>query len=108
MIDSDGTLLISPEKLKGGTLLTYQIANELDKPILVVCPENNNHKKIVIQINNWLKNNTISVLNIAGPRKSEWDAGYSLSFKIISLLIEGIQKSNGRQNNNPTSLNIKK
>ena len=103
IIDSDGTLIISPKKLRGGTLLTYQIAGELNKPVLIISPKNRSYKNIIADINYWLQNQTISILNVAGPRKSEWDAGYALSFKIISLLIDEFHKSNLHQNNNPIS-----
>jgi len=41
VIDSDGTLIIFPGTLSGGTLLTRQIANELSKPLYLYKKESN-------------------------------------------------------------------
>ena len=36
IIDSDGTLIVYSEQLSGGTLLTQQYANELDRPLFLL------------------------------------------------------------------------
>jgi predicted Rossmann fold nucleotide-binding protein DprA/Smf involved in DNA uptake len=82
VIDSDGTLILSSGKMTGGTLLTKQIANEFKKPVLIIAPATNTQNII-----KWLIKNDIKILNVAGPRQSEWKEGYSASFKIISNLI---------------------
>jgi predicted Rossmann fold nucleotide-binding protein DprA/Smf involved in DNA uptake len=88
VMDSDGTLIIAQEKLSGGTLLTWQTATELKKPVLISSPIN--HKKRdaeTTKIRHWIKANNISVLNVAGPRKSEWKEGYDFAFQLVSALI---------------------
>ncbi|MDX1284537.1 MAG: putative molybdenum carrier protein [Draconibacterium sp.] len=83
---SDGTLIISSEKLTGGTLLTKKIAEELNKPLLIIS-DSNSLQQILI----WLQENKVNTLNIAGPRQSEWNMAYGLSYKITSDIIKDIK-----------------
>ena len=66
--DSDGTVLfsISPE-LSGGTLLTYEWAEKINKPSLLL------YKDVVepgCELRRFLSHYRIKDLNVAGPRKS--------------------------------------
>lgn len=88
VMNSDGTLIIAPEKLSGGTLLTLKIATELKKPVLVFVPEKQGKSKTEIEkIRLWINANNIRILNVAGPRKSEWKEGYDIALKMVSELI---------------------
>lgn len=88
VLDSDGTLIIAKNQLLGGTLLTLNIANELKKPVLVISPENQRILNTeIITIQHWLIENNILILNVAGPRKCEWNTGYDLAYTLISELI---------------------
>lgn len=92
--DSDGTLIISPGKLTGGTLLTFQFAQESNKPTLIISTVNSGFDEIISTVIHWLKENKIKTLNVAGPRESEWKQGFHTSFQIISSLILKINQSN--------------
>lgn len=88
VMNSDGTLIIAPEKLSGGTLLTLNTTKKLKKPVLVIIPKNQGNCDTEIKkIQRWINENSISVLNIAGPRKSEWKEGYDIALKMVSELI---------------------
>ncbi len=89
--DADGTLIISRTPLSGGTLLTRRFAEELERPYLIISLKKNETFNCVSEIFSWLVNNRISVLNVAGPRDSEWKKGYRISYTIISNLIENIR-----------------
>lgn len=82
--DSDGTLIISPEPLAGGTLFTSQIALENKKPLLIVPPA----AASVELIREWIALNWIKTLNIAGPRESQVNGIYEAA---VSLLINLLQ-----------------
>ena len=88
--DADDTLIIARQPLAGGTLLTLQVARELSKPFLVVHPESSENGDVINTILEWLNNNTISVLNIAGPRQSEWQQAHETSYRITANLIHKI------------------
>lgn len=66
VIDSDATLIIYEDKLKGGTLLTRKICRRLDKPHL--CLRMNEEQ--IVTVRQWLARTKPSTLNIAGPRES--------------------------------------
>lgn len=65
--DSDGTLILNNSQLTGGTLLTINCCKRLEKPFLVVDLGLNFDP---IPVEEWIRENTISVLNVAGPRES--------------------------------------
>lgn len=70
--DSDGTLIITRSRPTGGTRRTAEHARHIGKPMLVVdlkaMPEN--RATALDDVRNWIAENGICVLNIAGPRES--------------------------------------
>ena len=74
VIESDGTLIVTVGNPIGGTALTIDYANHLDKPLLVInldqSPEPN-------EVTTWLQENAIKVLNVAGPRESQQPGIYA-------------------------------
>lgn len=91
VINSDGTLIISPGHLFGGTFLTKQIASEADKPVFVVSVFDNTIHNLTEEIFDWVKAYNINTLNIAGPRKSQWLTGYEIAFLITEKLIDKLK-----------------
>jgi predicted Rossmann-fold nucleotide-binding protein len=68
VLDSDATLIFCRGALSGGTLLTYRLADQHQRPCKVVdLTEPLDCRDIL----NWLEDNDISTLNIAGPRESQ-------------------------------------
>ncbi|MBI4248544.1 MAG: putative molybdenum carrier protein [Elusimicrobia bacterium] len=67
--DSDATLILTIGEPKGGTALTVYLAGRGRKPCLVVdlrsAPEAHT-------VRDWLKERRVSVLNVAGPRESNF------------------------------------
>jgi len=82
--DSDATLIIAPEPLSGGTLLTSQIALEHKKPLLIVPPVASS----VADIRGWITLNQIKTLNVAGPRESQVNGIYQSSLSLLINLLE--------------------
>jgi hypothetical protein len=66
--DSDGTLVITKGRPKGGTALTVSLARRAGKPVLVVDLERGAD---LARIRAFLAENQIRILNVAGPRESE-------------------------------------
>jgi len=87
ILDSDGTLIISDIPLSGGTLLTKTTSEKLKKPFLVV-----SHNTSVQKIEDWITEHNIVILNVAGPRQSEWPEAYNSSYRLINQLIRLIRK----------------
>lgn len=65
--DSDGTLILSTGKLTGGTALTRDFAVRYGKPVLVI---DLGQEPDFEPVEQWVSNNRIRTLNVAGPRES--------------------------------------
>ncbi len=66
--DSDGTLIVTRGKPRGGTALTDALARRAGKPVLVVDLD---RAASAAEVRAWVVANAIRVLNVAGPRESE-------------------------------------
>lgn len=66
VVDSDATLILYRDKLKGGTLLTRRICDRTGKPFLLVRID----RDPVTVVRVWLAQQQPTTLNIAGPRES--------------------------------------
>ncbi len=67
VIDSDGTLILYRDRLTGGTKFTHRMAREYERPCFLV----DLTKRLDVEpVRQWLRNNAIRVLNVAGPRES--------------------------------------
>ena len=66
--DSDATLILNRGELEGGTAYTLEVVRRLNKHYLVIDLES---PTACGEIQNWLKQNDVKVLNVAGPRESK-------------------------------------
>ena len=83
--DSDGTLILNRGKLDGGTALTADLARQIGKPCLVVALE------VGIEpatFRDWLAENHITVLNVAGPRASKRPGVYAAACRLLDTLLQ--------------------
>lgn len=76
VVDSDGTLILCRGRLTGGTLLTERLARKHRRPCLVI--DLGDHREEspaeldprADQFLNWIQQQNVRVLNVAGPRES--------------------------------------
>jgi hypothetical protein len=66
--DSDGTLVLSRGRPKGGTAFTISVARRLRRPLLVV---DLGEAPAPDEARRWIEAEAIAVLNVAGPRESQ-------------------------------------
>lgn len=66
--DSDGTLVLASGLLSGGTKLTVECARKYGRPCMIVDLDKAPDVQAVVE---WIGENGIEVLNVAGPRESE-------------------------------------
>ncbi|PSQ83211.1 MAG: molybdenum cofactor carrier [Bacteroidetes bacterium QS_1_65_9] len=83
--DSDGTLVIAPAPLDGGTALTKDEAEQQDRPVLHIRPDD---PVPVPMIRAWGTEHDMRVLNVAGPRASEEDGIYDAARAVLDDLLE--------------------
>jgi len=67
VLDSDATLILCRGPLSGGTELTLRLAEQADKPSLVVDLDADLRPR---EVRDWLLKHAVEVLNVAGPRES--------------------------------------
>ena len=101
VIDSDGTLIITHGKLTGGSKLTQKVAKKHDRP----CIHIDLNKTLVFmassEINSWIVENNIEVLNVAGSRASKDPEIYKDVFYIVEgAVLLGLVKANAGGNLN--------
>lgn len=69
IVDSDATLVFYCDVVSGGTSLTIALAKKQNKPLLAI-DVGSSLFSVAEQIENWIAEHSIQVLNIAGPRLS--------------------------------------
>ena len=92
--DSDGTLIISNGDPIGGTRETIDRCVELNKPHLIIdhpLVATNENVELVLR---FVGNYHIRVLNVAGPRASQWPDGHQIAQRIVSGLLRRLSGQN--------------
>lgn len=85
--DSDGTLLLNLGELDGGTLKTFDHIKKLGRPCLMVQFDAASQPS-PLAVAAWLKEHSICVLNVAGPRESKRPGTYQLSFDYLADVLD--------------------
>ena len=88
--DADATLIIHGGKVGRGTGLTINTAQRLDKPLLVLNLQaydaNSDFSLLQTQLREFIDQQQVAVLNVAGPRASGWSNAYALSRKLLAAV----------------------
>jgi len=87
VLDSDGTVIISFGKLKGGSALTRKIAEKYKRLCLYIDLEKVSVNRAGAQLAKWIRDNSVNILNVAGPRASEQPKIYDNVLKILEIAI---------------------
>ena len=82
--DADGTLILNQGALDGGTALTANHARQVGKPYLVAALEEGIDWAA---FRDWLDENRIAVLNVAGPRESQRPGVYAVAVCCLEALL---------------------
>ena len=83
VVESDGTLIISHGRLTGGSEYTVDMAAKHDRPYLHVDLDIISAFQSALMIREWLHENRVEILNVAGPRASKDSTIYADTFKIL-------------------------
>jgi hypothetical protein len=85
--DSDGTLIIYPGRLSGGTGQTVRFCTELRRPPQLINASKFSAEDGAKLIFDFVRKHKIDVLNVAGPRQSEWAGGYDYAFRALDIFV---------------------
>ena len=88
--DSDGTVIIYPARLSGGTEQTVRFCSELRRRHLLVDASKLSAEHAASLIADFVRKNKIDVLNVAGPRQSEWQEGYDYAFRALDIFLTAL------------------
>lgn len=85
--DADGTLVVLHGEPAGGTRLTIELARRRRKPLLVLDFDGLSTERAAARVSDWLEDNDIGVLNVAGPRASEDATIYSSAAELLRRVL---------------------
>ncbi|HZR05737.1 MAG TPA: putative molybdenum carrier protein [Candidatus Udaeobacter sp.] len=88
--DSDGTVIFYPGKLTGGTEQTVQFCVGQQRPHLLVDASSVSGEDAARLIDEFVRKNKIDVLNLAGPRQSEWPDGYDYAYWALDNFLDAL------------------
>lgn len=78
--DSDATLILTCGPVEGGTAATRDYCRHWNKPLQLVDLSDSPEAEITRQ---WLTDNAVRVINIAGPRASKQSKSYELAMHYL-------------------------
>jgi hypothetical protein len=85
--ESDGTVIIYSGKLSGGTEQTVRFCRELEQPHQLIYAAKVSIEDAARLITDFVRKDKIEILNVAGPRQSEWPEGYDYAYGALDLFL---------------------
>jgi len=84
--DSDGTVVIYYGRIDGGTEQTVRFCVDLKRPHQLIDASKVSSEDAAKLITDFVHHNNVGVLNLAGPRQSEWPEGYDYASRTLELV----------------------
>jgi Circularly permutated YpsA SLOG family len=88
--DSDGTVVIYPGELYGGTEKTIRFCIDLKRPHQLIDTSKLSAEDAAKLIADFVRENKIGILNVAGPRQSEWREGYDYASRALDIFLAAL------------------
>lgn len=95
--DSDGTVVIYSDEIGGGTEQTVRCCVELKRPYELIDASKIPVEDAANLITTFVDSEKIAMLNVAGPRQSEWLEGYDYAFHALDRFLNSITRRSKRQ-----------
>jgi hypothetical protein len=89
--DSDATVIIYFDKLRGGTEQTVRFCIEQHRPHKLIDAAEISAESAANSIFDLVRENKIDILNVAGPRQSEWPQGYDYAFQVLDISLSRLK-----------------
>jgi hypothetical protein len=97
VIDSDGTLIIYLNALRGGTEFTVECCKQLRRPHKLIDAAKVSAQAAAKLIFDFVREHKIDILNVAGSRQSEWPRGYDYAFRALGIFLGKIKTKRKRK-----------
>jgi hypothetical protein len=88
VVESDGTLILSHGDLTGGSKFTEEHAETMERPCLVIDFNKTNMFQAAMTAADWIRENSIRILNVAGPRASHDPKIHNATMDLISSIYQ--------------------
>jgi len=89
--DSDATVIIYFDKLRGGTEQTVRFCIEQHRPHKLINAAEGSVERAAQLVAEFVREEKISTLNVAGPRQSEWPQGYAYAFQVLDISLSRLR-----------------
>jgi hypothetical protein len=96
--ESEGTVVIYSGKLSGGTEQTVRFCVEQQRPYELIDASKVSSDDAARLISDFVRKHKIDILNVAGPRQSEWPEGYDYALRALETFLNPIASRSKRQN----------
>ena len=87
--DSDATVIFCRGEPRGGTAETIRFCGELLRPHLIIDANETGVGDAAATLTKFVRENAVEVLNVAGPRASDWPDGYDYACSSLELFVSG-------------------
>ena len=88
IVHSHGTLIIYAQAMKGGTALTADYCSEHERPFLLVDAHRQDSVQAAGLALEFFRKFDVRCLNVAGPRHSQWAAGYRYTYRCMDHILK--------------------
>jgi predicted Rossmann-fold nucleotide-binding protein len=88
--DSDGTVIIYPGNLNGGTEQTVRFCLEQQRPHQLLDGSKIPAEEAAESVAGFVRDHKIVILNVAGPRESEWPEGYDYAYRAFEAFLTNL------------------
>lgn len=87
--EADGTVVFHSGSLQGGTKATADFCSAQGKPCRLIDATAVPPARAAAELAEFVRANQIEVLNVAGPRASQWPQGYDFVFQTLTAFFPG-------------------
>ncbi len=84
-------VIIYFDKLRGGTEQTVRFCIEQHRPHKLIDAAEISAESAANSIFDLVRENKIDILNVAGPRQSEWPQGYDYAFQVLDISLSRLK-----------------
>ena len=88
--DSDGTVVMYPGELRGGSEQTIRFCVELHRPHQLIDASRVATEDAAQLIADFVRARKLGTLNVAGPRHSEWPEGYAYASRALDIFLTAL------------------
>jgi hypothetical protein len=94
--DSDGTVIVYFSDLSGGSAQALQFCIAQKRPHQLIDAAAVFIDEAAKLILDFIRKHDIEILNVAGPRQSEWPDGYDYAFRVLDIFLMSIDSSTSK------------